>query len=281
MKVASFYNNKGGVCKSSICLNLGMYFASLGLKTLIVDLDPSSNSTHYFFKKRSGSQRDFKKTIKNLLDPDDKTDKLSSVIYKSERIENLYVAPSEFDLDKIEMKMIRQSPTEDFEYKYTLKNAIDSFDKEFDICLLDLHPSRRSLLNYNALIASDYVFIPCDKDVETIEGLGSCISVIKEMTEFNKKLKIGGIIYVKFNGGRVDFKRAFPELVSALGDNKECKLLESVIPFVSEQDELRWNRRAVFNRPSKKSEKLVEAYKDLGQEVLQIMGIEGINKDEN
>lgn len=284
MVTISMYNNKGGVCKSTTILMLSQYFCSLGLKVLVIDMDPSSNSTHYFFKKKNGSQREFRKTIKNLLDPTDPTSKLASVIYKSERVDNLYVVPSEFDLDLTELMLARKSPSNELELKMVLKEALDEYKENpsprfpvFDIVFMDLHPSRRSMLNYNALIASDYVFLPCDRDIETIEGLGSCISVIKEMQQFNPSLSLGGVIYVKYKAGKVDHTRAMPELMNAFKDTDECQLLESVIPYVNEQDELRWTRRTLFSgRTSRKAEKLTDAYQKLGDEILDI--VEGGNE---
>lgn len=295
-KTLVFFNNKGGVAKTTVVCTLATLLSERGKKVLVIDLDPSSNATHYFFKKRDGSQNEFKTgTIKNILDPEDPMSNIDRVIRKAERVD-ISVVPSEEELDLVEMAMTRKIPDEIYatEYnstklvqemdlnqeinpedpKFTLRLALEKMKSEFDVILIDCHPTRVSMLNTNALQAADYVFVPVDHDIEAIEGLGSLLLTIDKATKTgNPDLKIGGVFLVKYTGGKVDLKRALPELVSSLSRNSDkCRLMESVIPFSAEQDHARWLRRSFFKKKSAGAVKLTEAYNDLLDEIIEIIG---------
>ena len=59
------FNQKGGVGKSSITCNLAAISAARGKRTLVVDLDPQGNSTHYLLGRPAGELKD---TIADYLE---------------------------------------------------------------------------------------------------------------------------------------------------------------------------------------------------------------------
>lgn len=159
----AFANYKGGTGKTTSCLGVAGYLAKSGHKTLVVDLDPQANTT-------SGLGIDplsLKRTTYDLLlgfckgyDPVPFTD-----IILETGIENLHVAPSEFDLGVAEV-LLQQAENRPF----ILHAALDGIRPHYDFILLDL-PSNAGLLTLNGLCAAGRLFVPLDPSVYSLEAL--------------------------------------------------------------------------------------------------------------
>ena len=103
-KIVSFSNQKGGVGKTTTCVNMAAYIASFGKKVLLVDIDPQGNATTGFGLSKSS----LKESVYNVLIEDE--EKASANIRKTE-MENLDLLPSNIDLAGAEVELVYNSPT--------------------------------------------------------------------------------------------------------------------------------------------------------------------------
>jgi len=184
------FNKKGGVGKSTITANLAAISAAEGLKTLVVDLDPQGNSTHYIMG-RPGS--DLKHTVADLFEQTLSfslyAKKASDFIHASP-YDNLDVLPSHPSLADLQSKL---------ESRYKIFKLRDSLkDLEYDLIYIDTPPAL-NFFTLSALIAAESCLIPFDCDDFSRKALYSLLQSVQEIREdHNPKLAIGGIVVNQF-----------------------------------------------------------------------------------
>lgn len=186
------FNQKGGVGKSSITCNLAAISASLGRRTLVVDLDTQGNSTHYLLGKSSDELNVtaadfFEQTLSfNLFNKD-----ASEFVHESP-YENLSVMPSSPELEFLERKLEAKHKI------YKLKSALREMEKFFDDIYIDTAPA----LNFytrSALIAADKVLIPFDCDDFSRKALYQIMGELQDIQEdHNEGLQVEGIVVNQF-----------------------------------------------------------------------------------
>ena len=186
------FNQKGGVGKSSITCNLAAVCAANGRRTLVVDLDPQGNSTHYIMGLPAVDLKDsvadfFEQTLSFNLFNKDPADFTHQSPFK-----NLYVMASNPELDFLERKLESKHKI------YKLKNALRDLENQFDEIIIDTAPA----LNFytrSALIACDKVLIPFDCDDFSRQALYTILGELKDIQEdHNDKLEIEGIVVNQF-----------------------------------------------------------------------------------
>ena len=98
-KIIAFANQKGGVGKTTTCVNVAAYMAMMGKKILILDLDPQGNATSGVGIRKT---KDLK-TIYDLIDGEGSFDE----VIKPTIVDNLYIIPSTVDLAGAEVELIQ------------------------------------------------------------------------------------------------------------------------------------------------------------------------------
>lgn len=186
------FNQKGGVGKSSITCNLAAISAAQGKRTLVVDLDPQGNSSHYLTGKLSTEMKDtvadfFEQSIAfNIFNkrPED--------FVHATPFSGLYVMPSSPELDYLERKLEAKHKI------YKLREALKKLTENFDEIFIDTAPA----LNFytrSALIAANRCLIPFDCDDFSRQALYSIMGEIQELqADHNDGLSIEGIIANQF-----------------------------------------------------------------------------------
>jgi chromosome partitioning protein len=159
----AFANHKGGTGKTTSCLSIAGYLAKSGSKVLVIDFDPQANAT-------SGLGID-KKTLRYSM-YDAVLDQceghqgvpLTHVILETE-VENLHVAPSEFDLAVAEFHMVNSRNRTSI-----LTRLLGPVRPFYDYILVDLPPTS-GLLTINGLSAADHVVVPVEPSIFSLEAL--------------------------------------------------------------------------------------------------------------
>ncbi len=184
--VISFANQKGGVGKTTSCVNIASCAAERGLKVLLIDEDPQGNSTTGVGISKKG----IKKTVYDILLDDVSP---AECVVKTE-FKNLYVVPSTLSLAGAEFEL--------FDLPQRERRLLQFIEKceEFDLIVIDCPPSL-SMLTINALTASDGVVIPMQCEYYALEGLTQLMMSISKVKKlYNPNLTVLGILITMYNG---------------------------------------------------------------------------------
>lgn len=213
MKILAITNQKGGVGKTTTCVNLAASLASLKKRVLLIDLDPQGNAS-------TGSGIDkahLKLSIYHVL-LDEKT--LKEVIVKSEK-GGFDVAPSNRELAGAEVELVNEIARET-----RLKVAITKIADAYDYVLLDCPPAL-NLVTVNALTAANAVMIPMQCEYYALEGLSDLVNTIKKVrAHLNPTLEIEGLLRTMFDNRNMLATQVSGQLISHFGK----KVYETVIP---------------------------------------------------
>jgi chromosome partitioning protein len=213
MKILAITNQKGGVGKTTTCVNLAASLAHQGKKVLLIDLDPQGNAS-------TGSGIDkahLKYSIYHVL-INDKT--LQDVILRSEQ-GGFDVAPSNRELAGAEVELVNEMARET-----RLKQAIAQLGNVYDYVLLDCPPAL-NLVTVNALTAAHSVMIPMQCEYYALEGLSDLVNTIKKVrAHLNPVLEIEGLLRTMFDNRNMLASQVSSQLVSHFGK----KVYQTVIP---------------------------------------------------
>lgn len=200
-----FYNQKGGVGKTTAAVNLGSALSESGSRVLLIDFDAQGNLTGAV----SGDNR--KPNIYQVV-----TDQIEAKAAIQPTIfNNLFIIPGSLDMAGLGVELVDQEDREHF-----LVNSLKSIEEEYDFILLDCPPSL-GLETMNALAWCDYVIIPLQCEYFAMEGLNLIMRTISNVKKkLNPNIEILGIVFTmyakraKLNQEVVeDISEFFPDLV--------------------------------------------------------------------
>jgi len=206
-----FLNQKGGVGKTTTCVNLGSSLSAMGYKVLLIDFDSQGNLTGAV----SGDNK--KATIYDVVCG--KCDAADAV--QSSPFQNLFVIPGCLDIAGLNVELVDQDDRE-----FYLTNAISSLSDDFDFILLDCPPSL-GLVTMNAMCWAEYVVIPMQCEYFAMEGLNLLMRTISNVKRtLNQNLQILGILFTMYS------KRAKlnSEVVEDVGNFFPNLVFKTVIP---------------------------------------------------
>jgi len=179
--VITFCNQKGGVGKTTSCINLGCAIAKMGYKALIWDMDPQGNAT-------SGVGVD--KTSLTATCYEVLIGKISAAdAVKNTAVDGLSIIPSNAQLTGAEIELVSALGRE-----FILKRAIETLQSKWDFILIDCPPSL-GLLTLNALTAAREIIIPLQCEYYALEGVEQLMTTFNLIrSSLNKTLEIGGVL---------------------------------------------------------------------------------------
>ncbi|MCM1992348.1 ParA family protein [Oceanirhabdus seepicola] len=215
MKKICIFNQKGGVGKTTVNINLCANLALMGLKVLVIDIDPQGNTT-------SGLGIDKRKVNKSMYDLLTNRDiKFNDVIVESELISNFYLAPSTMELAGAEVELMRLNNREEI-----LKEKINEVENDYDFIFIDCPPSL-GFLTINALTACESVLIPIQCEFYALEGVGQLVNTINLVKKsLNKELVIEGVLLNMYDSRT----RLSSEVVEEVKKYFKNKVYDTVIP---------------------------------------------------
>lgn len=201
------FNQKGGVGKSSITCNLAAISAARGKRTLVVDLDPQGNSTHYLLDKPSSELKD---TVADMLEQTvsfSVFNRRPDEFVHASPFHNLFVMPSSPELDFLERKLEAKHKI------YKLREALKKLGETFDAIYIDTAPAM-NFYTRSALIAAQRCLIPFDCDDFSRQALYNILNEIRDLQEdHNDELVVEGIVANQFQPRASLPRRLVSELI--------------------------------------------------------------------
>ena len=185
-KIYAIANQKGGVGKTTTCVNLAASLVATKKRVLLVDLDPQGNAT-----MGSGiSKNEVEQSIYEVL-TERATIKDCLILSESGKYQ---VLPANGDLTAAEVEMLALENKE-----RRLQKALDQVRDQFDYILIDCPPSL-NMLTLNALTACDSVIIAMQCEYYALEGLSALVNTIQQIQRvLNPNLKIEGLLRTMYD----------------------------------------------------------------------------------
>ena len=209
-RIVAIANQKGGVGKTTSCVNLCCALKMLGKDVLLVDGDPQGNASSGMGVPKSTRPN----TYDMLINGADAADCVVSTEYGD-------VIPTGKELAAASVELIGSERRE-----FVMKDALAALYSDYDYILLDCPPSLE-LLTVNALVAADSVLIPMQCEYYALEGIADLMTSIRMCAKrLNRRLRVEGIVLTMYDARMNLTVQVAEELRKYLGD----KVYETVIP---------------------------------------------------
>jgi chromosome partitioning protein len=212
-KVIAIANQKGGVGKTTTCVNLAAALAMLNRKVLLIDLDPQGNATMGSGIDKNKIQFSMTEVLQGSCD-------IQAAIV--EKTPGKYaVLPANGDLTAAEITLLKKPQQEQ-----TLKEILLKVATHFEFVLIDCPPSLNTL-TLNALVAANSVIIPMQCEYFALEGLSALMNTIEQIRKnLNPSLLIEGIVRTMYDPRN----RLSTEVSAQLIAHFASKVYQTVIP---------------------------------------------------
>ena len=277
MQTRVIFNQKGGVGKSSITVNLAAISAHEGYKTLVIDLDPQANSSQYLLGDDATYSVDkpaLEPNIENYFEDMLGTNQskgllgnaIGSILKNRPKGLQSYVHQSPFkNLDVIPASPSLGALAHALETKhkiYKLRDAIQQLSTQYQRIYIDTPPAF-NFFTLSALIAANRVLIPFDCDVFSKRALQTLIENVMETQEdHNDALEIEGIVVNQFQA-QAKLPREVVEQLKSEG----LPVLDSMLPPSVLMKESHHKNLPLIHLAAE--HKLTQAYQSLFNEIEQ------------
>ena len=217
-KIVAIVNQKGGVGKTTSCVNLAAALKAAGQRILLCDFDPQANAT-----SGMGVDKTVSNGIYDVL--------INSVETEKAIVRTSYgdVLPSSKALAGASVEMI-DLPERQFRLRMALEQVRDNYDYVFIDC-----PPSLELLTLNALCAADGILVPVQCEYFALEGLSDLMATLRTVKRrMNPRLEVFGVALTMFDG-RTNFsaqvsqevRRHFPGKVFSTVIPRNIRLAEA------------------------------------------------------
>ena len=212
MKVFAVANQKGGVGKTSVAVNLSATLAHYGQRVLLIDLDPQGNATTGSGVDKNGID----KTVYGVLLGD------HEVTEARVRTESGFdVLPANRELAGAEIELINIERRE-----FRLKEALALIKNDYDFAVIDCPPAL-NMLTVNALTAANAVIIPMQCEYYALEGLSDLVGTLRKVkANLNPAIEIEALVRTMYDPRSSLTTQVSDEIKNHFGD----KVFDTVIP---------------------------------------------------
>lgn len=249
-KVIAIANQKGGVGKTAVAVNLPVFLTAFGKKVLLIDIDPQANATFSLGINPKNVSVSTYDSLVGEISPREIIRRTSFLAYD--------IMPASHDLAGATIELINMENRE-----FKLKEVVDMIRGDYDYIFIDCPPSL-GLLTLNALVASDEVLVPVQCEYLSVEGLGQLLDNVSLInTNLNLDIKITGAVLTMYTRKSIlcqkiakDIRRTFPGYV-----------FDTIIPRTIDLAEAPIHGRTILR--SAPNSIAVHTFRELARELIQ------------
>lgn len=218
-KIIAVANQKGGVGKTTTCVNLSAALSSMGKRVLLIDMDPQGHSSIGFGVNKNDGQPT---TYDLMINSASATQVIRRTPYGD-------LLPASTPLAAAEVELVSVANRH-----YVLRDALAKVSDRYDYMIIDCPPSL-GMLTINSLCAANSVIVPVDCGFYALEGLSALTSTIASIKKsLNQELDIEGVLLTMFDSRTnlsvqiaQEIKRHFPKKVFAVTIPRNVRLAEA------------------------------------------------------
>ena len=255
-KVTAITNQKGGVGKTVSTVSMGVGFARLGEKVLLVDADPQASLTVSLGEKSPDELDVTIATIMQRVIDERPPPDGYGIIHHEEGVDLL---PANIELSAFEVGLANVMSRE-----YVLREALEPLRERYDRILIDCMPSL-GMMTINALAAADSVIIPSQPSYLSTKGLSLLMgSIAKVKRQINPGLRIDGVLLTMVDN-RTNNAKSIIASLRQTGDM--FRVFNTEIPFSVRAAESSIEGKSIFSHDGRG--KVAAAYEALVKEVTE------------
>ena len=254
-KVLALCSQKGGVGKTTSCVNLAVGLAKAGKKVLVIDNDPQGSMTASLGYHNPDELPITLATILTKIVEDELFENTLGILHHQEGID---LIPANIELSGMEVSLVNIMSRE-----LVLKQYIERMREEYDYILIDCMPSL-GMLTINALTAADKVIIPVQAQYLPAKGMTQLLKTISRVQRnTNPALRISGILLTLVDG-RTNLAKKVRNVIKSTYSSK-IKLFQTEIPVAVSTAESPSQGESIFEYDAKSP--VCQAYEKLAKEV--------------
>jgi chromosome partitioning protein len=248
--IITIANQKGGVGKTTTCINLSAALAFSGYKVLVIDMDPQANSSVSFIDVHQSKYTVFDFLENNQITLED--------VAQNSNIANLAVIPSSIALAKLESKLLGE-----IDSHFRLKDKIDPFKYKYDFIIIDTPPTL-GLITINSFVAATHLLIPIQASYFALEGTDDILETYEKVrSRSNPELTLLGVL-ITMHDKRTLICKDSENHIRKLFANK---VFETIISKNVRLEESPAYKESIFTyAPNSKG---AEEYQALAQEIIK------------